>query len=109
MKTELTTLQQLNFSLIKIWEASGKTQQAFCQEKGLSYAKFQYWCKKYREHFSRDKQSSPFVSVMVKEPEVTYNSGVAMELIYPDGRRVIFKQAVKASFLKAQLAITDSF
>jgi hypothetical protein len=105
MTPTLTPLQQLMFSLIKIWETSGKTQQDFCQEKDLSYAKFHYWHKRYREHFSpSSSQDTPFVSVMVKkEPEERAFAGAVMELFLPDGRRVFFNQAVKAGFLKALL------
>ncbi len=106
MKTALTPLEQLNFSLIKIWETSEKTQRAFCQEKELSYAKFHYWFKKYREHFATPTPDSPFVSVSVKrEPqEQSSATGAFLELIYPDGHRLIFNQAVKAGFLKALLS-----
>lgn len=106
MNNDLTRLEQLNFSLIKIWESSGKTQRAFCQEKDLSYAKFYYWFKKYREHFPPSSPDSPFVSVTVKKEatEPTSPSGVFLELIYPDGHRLIFNQAVKAGFLKALLS-----
>ena len=106
MSNALTSLEQLNFSLIKIWETSGKTQRAFCQEKELSYAKFHYWIKKYREHFAEPSSISPFVSVTVKkEPkEQASSKGSFLKLIYPDGHRLIFNQAVKADFLKTLLS-----
>lgn len=40
MESTDTTLQQLMFSLIEVWRASGKTQRDFCQEKDIAYSKF---------------------------------------------------------------------
>jgi hypothetical protein len=92
------TTQQLMFSLIEVWKSSGKTQKEFCQEKDLAYHKFHYWFKKYNEH-SGQVVSSPFISLSPRNPSTPGN----LELVYPDGRRLIFHQAVDASFLRALL------
>lgn len=97
------TLQQLMFSLIDVWKSSGKTQQEFCQEKELDYNKFQYWLRKYKtaNGHVKEQSSSGFVRVKVKEVE-----GISgcVELIYPDGRKLIFHHAVEASFLRSLMA-----
>ena len=76
MTSNLTPLQQLMFSLIEIWQASGQSQRIFCQEKDLAYSKFHYWYKKYQEYQSPSATGEPrpdesvgraFVSVTLKK------------------------------------------
>lgn len=38
------------FGLIAQWQESGKTQKAFCEERGQNRGVFQYWLHRYREH-----------------------------------------------------------
>jgi len=104
MTANQTSLQQLMFSLIEIWQSSGQSQKSFCQEKELAYSKFHYWHKKYLEYQTPSSSGEPFVSVTVKKSRAleTLPVGV-LELVFPDGRRLIFNQAVEAGFLKALL------
>lgn len=104
MTSNLTSLQQLMFSLIEIWQSSGQSQKTFCQEKDLAYSKFHYWHKKYQDYRSPSTSEEPFVAVTVKKSRAleTLPAG-AMELVFPDGRRLIFNQSVEAGFVKALL------
>ncbi len=86
------------FSLIEDWKSSGKTQVAFCKEKAITYHKFHYWFKKYNHQNSSVSNQGAFVQVMAKD-----KARGAVELIYPDGRRLIFHQSVEASFLRSLL------
>lgn len=97
-----TTTRQLMFSLIEIWKGSGKTQQEFCKEKDIAYSKFHYWLKKYNLHGSTPDNSSGFMAVTVKNRTSVRSGG--LELVYPDGRRLIFHHDVDPSFLRALLA-----
>jgi hypothetical protein len=90
------------FSLIEIWKGSGKTQQEFCKEKDIAYSKFHYWLKKYTGHGSTPDASSGFMAITVKNRTSVRDGG--LEVIYPDGRRLIFHQDVDPSFLRALLA-----
>jgi hypothetical protein len=103
MSSTLTPLQQLMFSLIEIWQSSGQSQKSFCLEKDLAYGKFHYWWKKYQEYRSPSSSDS-FVAVRVKKASAleTVPTGV-LELVFPDGRRLIFNQDVEAGFLKTLL------
>lgn len=103
MTATLAPLQQLMFSLIEIWISSGQSQKAFCQEKNLAYSKFHYWRKKYVEYQSRPSSEEPFMAVTIKESGVEPLRTGSMELVFPDGRRLIFNQAVEAGFLKTLL------
>ena len=104
MTANLTSLQQIMFSLIEIWQSSGQSQKAFCQEKNLAYSKFHYWHKKYLEYRSPSSLGEPFVAVTVKKSKALETLPVgALELVFPDGRRLIFNQSVDAGFLKTLL------
>ena len=101
MESTDTTTRQLMFSLIEIWKGSGKTQQEFCKETDIAYSKFHYWLKKYNGHGPTPDPSSGFMAVTLNRTS-TRSSG--LELVYPDGRRLIFHQDVDPSFLRALLA-----
>lgn len=97
-----TTTRQLMFSLFEIWKGSGKTQLEFCKEKDIAYSKFHYWLKKYNEQGPSQDDSPAFMAVTVKkQPLVRVGT---LELVYPDGRRLIFHQDVDPSFVRALLA-----
>ena len=102
MESTNTTTQQLMFSLIEIWKGSGKTQQEFCKEKEIAYSKFYYWLKKYNAKGSTPDTASGFIPVTVKNG--TGVRGRGLELVYPDGRRLIFHHDVDPSFLRALLS-----
>jgi hypothetical protein len=87
------------FSLIENYKSSGISGAAFCKEQNLSYHTFHYWLKKYRQ---KDKKSEiGFVPLKIKEREAV-NSG-RCEIIFPDGKRIIFHEKTEATFLRALL------
>lgn len=91
--------QQEMFSLIESWRTSGENQQVFCKSRGIAYSAFHYWYKKYRGVHDLAKPSG-FIPVKIDKE----GSGLPVaELIFPDGRRLNFYQAVEASFLRALL------
>ena len=97
MESNDLTLQRLMFSLIEVSKKSGKRQQEFCREKDIAYSKFQYWMKKYRDQ-SGMVEGNAFVPVFVKDQE---KLECVMELLFPDGKKLIFHQEVEASYLRA--------
>lgn len=102
MESADQTSQQLMFSLIEVWKRSGKTQKEFCREKDIAYHKFHYWFKKYNEQHLESSQSA-FMQVRVNNTSSTSLSG-GIEVVYPDGRKLIFHQPVEAAFLRSLLA-----
>jgi hypothetical protein len=91
------------FSLVEAWRSSGQPQQAFCNEQGITYHRFGYWHKRYREHNKATAAPAPapaFVPFSITSPATT----AVTEIIYPDGRRLLFHQGVDASFLKTLLS-----
>lgn len=101
------SLQQLMFSLIEVWKSCGKSQQEFCREKELDYNKFQYWLRKYKRSNSDaglPSRRGRFTQIEIKErPVSTFVERGFLELVYPDGRRLIFHRPVEASFVRSML------
>ena len=65
--------------LVEVYQQSGLSQRAFCQEQGLKLSQFPYWIQKVR----KEKQaSSGFVQLSPPEP------AAQMEVIYPNGVKV---------------------
>jgi len=98
MQSDSTSREQM-FSLIEDWKRSGLTRQAYCRAHSIGYHRFLYWDKKFQaaNAVGLDEPSS-FISLAV--PSVVPSA----ELIYPDGRRLLFHQGVDPTYLKALLA-----
>lgn len=88
------------FSLIEVWKSSGKTQIEFCKEKDIAYHKFHYWFRKYSRQTAEPDHSS-FTRINVEEQPARIGS---IELVYPDGRKLIFNKQIDAAFLRSLLA-----
>ncbi len=100
MEQTRSTLSQLMFSLIEVWKGSGLTQKEFCAQKDIALPKFQYWMKKYS---IRHETKADFVPVtLTASGNVSPSSN--LEVLWPDGKRVVFHAPVEASFLKALLS-----
>jgi transposase-like protein len=91
-KQERIKRQEEMLFLIEQWQESGKTQQAFCQERDLTFTTFYYWLKRYR----RGLDESNFLPVEV-------SSGSHIEIRYPDGVILQLPTATKLSALKQLL------
>lgn len=89
------------FSLIEQWKKSELSQKSFCIQHELRYYIFHYWYKRYRnEHKSLVGKASSFIPIKVNP---SLSSLVHTELVYPDGKRVLFHQPVDAQFLRTLL------
>jgi hypothetical protein len=54
--------------LMKQWERSGQTQQAFCSERGLTLTTFQWWRRQLRPHKVKSAPAASFLPIPVTEP-----------------------------------------
>lgn len=91
-------VQQKMFSLIEQWKTSGLSQKAFCQQFEVRYCVFHYWYKLYRDIPNTSTGStSSFIPLQINS---SLPIAAHTELIYPDGRRLLFHQPVDANFLK---------
>ena len=93
--------QQLMFSLIEVWKQGGQSQQEFCKVKAIDYNQFQYWLRHYKQANGLISEPKPSFSRIKVSPATSKAS--SMELVYPDGRRIIFHQPVDPSFLRSLL------
>jgi hypothetical protein len=92
-------VQQQMFGYIDQWQQSTLTQKAFCQQINLSYHIFHYWYKRYRITDEQTSASS-FKKLRVSTPSVCSS----MELVLPDGKRLLFHQPVSSDYLKALIS-----
>jgi hypothetical protein len=91
--------RQQMFSLLEAWAQSGQRQKAFCNDRNITYHRFHYWHKRYKDRNRAVAQTGPaFIPLSVLSP-----APPAAELIYPDGRRLLFHQNVDAAYLKVLL------
>ena len=51
---------------IEVWQSSGQTQQAYCKTNELSYHRFGYWRRKFRQQSpeAQSQKGSGFVPVL---------------------------------------------
>ena len=80
-KQQRQVLEQEMFSLIEKWQESNLNQQAFCQEHEITYSKFLYWLKKYRQQQENVQGFIPIeVSGHHQLIELRYPNGVILQL-----------------------------
>ena len=86
--------QQQMFNLIQQWEKSDLSQKAFCKQSDLPYHVFHYWYKRYR--LKENKKPSSFIKLKIS-PVIASQ----VEIIMPDGKRLLFHQPISSGYLKA--------
>ena len=62
------------------WQSSGKTQQAYCEANKLSYHRFGYWLRKFRQQ-AQSRKDSGFVPVIPSAP----SQSAGLSLAFPSG------------------------
>src|SRR3954451_1770550 len=85
--------------MIVTWKQSGLSQKAYCQHNNIRYYVFHYWYKRYRDQ-QGPVEDGTFVPLNVK-PSASQVSNSAIEMLLPDGKRILFHQPVSADYLKA--------
>ena len=86
------------FEHINAWKAGGLTQKSFCGQSNIPYHVFHYWYKVYRTLGKAD--GSSFVKLQVN----TAVTSSSVELIFADGKRLLFHEPVSTDYLKALIA-----
>ena len=93
--------QQQMFAMIELWKQSGLSQKAYCRQNNIRYHLFHYWYKRYKDEQSAVKDAG-FVPLNV-QPPTSFNAG-HIELLLPDGKRILFHQAISSDYLKALIS-----
>ena len=98
------------FLMIEGWKKSGQSQQAYCKQNNIRYHVFHYWYKVYRDGQPTVVQpASPFIQLQVQQEDnvplvtTTLPTTTNVELLLPDGKRLLFHGSVDASFLRSLL------
>ena len=68
---------------IEAWQSSGQTQQAYCKTNELSYHRFGYWRRKFRQRSqaAQSQKGSGFVPVT----HSATSQSVGLSLAFPSG------------------------
>jgi hypothetical protein len=85
--------------MIGSWKQSGLSQKAYCEQNNIRYYVFHYWYKRFRDQQDAVEHAT-FVPLNVK-PSTFPVSNSAIEILLPDGKRILFHQAVGPDYLKA--------
>jgi hypothetical protein len=92
------TIREKMFSSIVSWQSSDLSQKEWCRQQGITYHIFHYWYRKYREQQPEPDHANAFVRLAVK-PE----SDASCEVVFTDGTKILFREAVPVHYLKSLL------
>jgi hypothetical protein len=92
------SIREQMFASIASWLSSELSQKQWCDQQGIIYHIFHYWYRKYRDEHPQSTGDDSFVRLTVK-PE----AGACCEVIFTDGTKIIFREAVAAQYLKSLL------
>lgn len=88
------------FVKISAWQQSGLTQKAFCQQHNIAYHVFHYYYGRFR--IKENDRPASFIKLQL--PSNASSALAQVELILPDGKRLLFHQTVSVDFLKSLIA-----
>ena len=94
--------QEDMLKMIASWKQSGLSQKAYCEQNNIRYHVFHYWYKRFRDQQDAVEDAS-FVPLNVK-PSTFPVSNSAIEILLPDGKRILFHQPVGPDYLKALIS-----
>lgn len=94
------TIRLQMFDMISSWQRSGLSQKAYCQEHNIRYHVFHYWYKCFR-HLQSPAKDEGFIPLKIQPVNSIHTASAHAELLLPDGRRLLFHQAVTSDYLKA--------
>lgn len=88
------------------WKASELTQQAYCDQEGISYQSFVY----QHNRLSSAQSKKPPVNFIKANPELTTacNQAVGLQLLLPNGIRIGIGSEVNAALLQTVLNVAGA-
>jgi hypothetical protein len=98
-KAESEALASYWQQLIEEWQSSGQTQQAYCKTNDLSYHRFGYWRRKFRQRSqaAQSQKDSGFVPVIHSAPSqpaglsLALPSGLVLRGIAGDNLPIVYQ------------------
>jgi len=88
------------YALIRNWESGGVSQEVFYKQHGIAKSTFAYWRKKYLNETGKDKNKSKFIPVQIARTNYEEGSAGVLELVYPNGIRLVCSEDMELSRLK---------
>lgn len=88
------------YELIRRWESSGELQAKFVQKYDIPLSTFGFYRTQYLEELDTQKGKKNFIPVHVDNPEYAGETHENIELVYPNGVRLICSTAMDLSKLK---------
>jgi hypothetical protein len=98
MKNETEKMRELYDQ----WQTQGISKQAFCNQNGMGYHKFNYWVKKFRhKNVAPAVPTRGFNLIPVQKQDVIEQNQQALAAItFPSGARIELFGSLDASFIK---------
>ena len=93
------------YALIRQWESSGLTQEQFFRQHNIAKSTFGFWRKKYLEEKGKVKDKGNFVPVKISDSGNTNSSSGMIELVYPNGVRLVCSTGMDLSRLKPLIVL----
>lgn len=87
------------------WKASGLTQRAYCLQEGISHRSFIY--QRNRLQHALKKEPLSFIEVK-PEPAVISNHTASLQLMLPNGIRLVIGNDVNCELLQTVLSIAGA-
>ncbi len=81
---------------IRQWRKSGLSKRAFCETGGINYYTFVGWTAPKRKKRVLPAPADSFIPVKVRGSDAFPFA----EVVYANGSRIIFHEAVKAGYLR---------
>lgn len=84
------------------WQTQGISKQAFCNQNGMGYHKFNYWVKKFRrKNVVAAAPPRGFSQIPVQQLDVIEQNQQALAAItFPSGARIELFGSLDVSFIK---------
>lgn len=93
--------EEQSYALIRKWESSGLTQDEFTKQHNIARSTFGYWRKKYLKKCGSGKATNNFIPVKINKTGKRNESMGDLELIYPNGVRLVCLASIELSKIKA--------
>ena len=97
VKAESEALASYWLQQIEAWQSSGQTQQAYCKTNELSYHRFGYWRRKFRQQSQEAQSQKCFVPVThsaISQPtglSLAFPSGLVLRGIAGDNLPIVYQ------------------
>lgn len=91
------------YALIRQYEQSGLSQEQFFTQFGIPRSTFGYWRKKYLKETGRSRGKNSFIPVKLDHPTVKNHQ--VIELVFPNGVRMVCPADMDTSVLKSLIGL----